>query len=92
MGMKLFATYRAAGLPAPSLQADTVIGGGPDFGGYTYLAGVIRSILPLMEQFGIATASEVDVDTLAERLREQAVAGGGVISLHMTVSAASRNS
>jgi SAM-dependent methyltransferase len=90
MGLKLFATYRAAGLPAPDLTADTLIGGGPDFAGYTYLAGVVRSILPLTERFGIATASEVDVDTLAERLREQAVAGGGVILLQMTVGAASR--
>jgi SAM-dependent methyltransferase len=90
MGFKLFATYRAAGLPEPDLLTETIIGGGPDFAGYGYLAGVIRSILPLMERFGIATAEEVDIDTLADRLRDEAVAGGGVVALQMIVGAFAR--
>jgi SAM-dependent methyltransferase len=90
MGLKLFATYRAAGLPAPELQADTIVGGGTDFGGYAYLAGVIRSVLPLMEQFGIATAEEVAIDTLADRLRAEFVRNGGVLPLQMIVGAAAR--
>lgn len=76
MGFKLFPTFRAAGLPEPDLQADTIIGGGLHFAGYGYLAGVFRSILPLMERFGIATAAEVDTDTLADRLREDVVSSG----------------
>jgi SAM-dependent methyltransferase len=90
MGFKLFAAYRAAGLPEPDLLTETIIGGGPDFAGYGYLAGVIRSILPLMERFGIATAEEVDIDTLADRLRDEAVAGGGVVALQMIVGAFAR--
>ncbi len=90
MGFKLFAAYRAAGLPEPDLLTETIIGGGPDFAGYGYLAGVIRSILPLIERFGIATAEEVDIDTLADRLRDEAVAGGGVVALQMIVGAFAR--
>jgi hypothetical protein len=90
MGLKLFATYRAAGLPEPDLHGDTIIGGGPDFGGYAYLAGVIRSVLPLMERFGIATADEVAIDTLADRLRAEIVGSGGVLPLQMIVGAAAR--
>jgi hypothetical protein len=60
---------------------DTLVGGGPDFAGYRYLADVIRSILPLMERFGVATAAEVNIDTLADRLREEVVRGGGCIAL-----------
>jgi SAM-dependent methyltransferase len=90
MGFELFPTYRAAALPDPNLQAETIVGGGPDFAGYSYLAGVIRSILPLMETFGIATAEEVDIDTLTDRLREETVAGGGVVALQMIVGAVAR--
>lgn len=90
MGLKLFPAYRAAGLPEPDLHGDTIIGGGPDYGGYAYLAGVIRSVLPLMERFGVAAADEVAIDTLADRLREETVAGGGVLPLQMIVGAAAR--
>jgi SAM-dependent methyltransferase len=90
MGLKLFPVYRAAGLPPPEMHGDTILGGGPDYGGYTYLADSIRSMLPLMEQFGVATADEVDIDTLAERLRDETVSGGGVLALSMMVGAAAR--
>jgi SAM-dependent methyltransferase len=90
MGLKLFATYRAAGLPEPDLQADTIVGGGPSFGGYAYLAGVIRSVLPLTERFGVATADEVGIDTLADRMRAEIVGSGGVLPLQMIVGAAAR--
>ncbi|MFG3592400.1 hypothetical protein [Bradyrhizobium sp. RDI18] len=33
-----------------------------------------RSLLPAFERFGIATAAEVDIDTLADRLRDATVA------------------
>ena len=58
-----------------------MVGGGPDFEGYQYMADMLRSILPIMEKFGVATADEVDIDTLADRLREEVVQGGGCISL-----------
>jgi hypothetical protein len=32
-----------------------------------------------LEGFGIATAGEVEVETLAERLREETAASGGVV-------------
>jgi SAM-dependent methyltransferase len=90
MGLKLFATYHAAGLPEPEMRGDTLIGGGEAFAGYAYLAGVIRSVLPLMERFGVATAAEVDIDTLADRLRQETVNTGGVVALQMLVGASAR--
>ena len=38
------------------------------------MAQTVRSLLPLIEQTGVATAAEVGIDTLAARMREQAVA------------------
>src|SRR5829696_3495629 len=52
--------------------------GVPFDAGYEFAAGTLRSLLPLIEKFGIVTAEEVEVDTLAERLREELVASGGV--------------
>jgi hypothetical protein len=36
----------------------------------------MRSVLPLMEQFGIVTAQELQVETLAERYRAEVVRTG----------------
>ena len=43
-----------------------------------------------MERFGIATAGEVDIDSLADRLREETVARSSVITLQMAVGAFAR--
>jgi ubiquinone/menaquinone biosynthesis C-methylase UbiE len=74
MGAKLYATFLAAGLPAPRLTMGAPVEGGPQALIYDYIAGLLRSLLPQMERLGITTAAEVDVDTFAERLRKQAVA------------------
>jgi ubiquinone/menaquinone biosynthesis C-methylase UbiE len=74
MGSRLYATYRASGL-APRLSGTTRIESGPDSIVYQFAAQTLASLLPAMERFGIATAAEVGIDTLADRLRAQAVAG-----------------
>jgi hypothetical protein len=55
-----------------------------------YAAQTIRSVLPMMEKLGVATAEEVRVETLAERLRDEVVAGGGVIVFANLVGAWAR--
>ena len=72
MGGKLFAAFRAAGLPPQQIVAGRMEGGLHSFI-YDYVAGTIGSLLPAMERFGVTTAAEVDVGTLAERLRREAV-------------------
>jgi SAM-dependent methyltransferase len=78
MGFKLHHTFLEAGLPEPRMELNAPVGGGPRWGGYEFAAGTLRTLLPLVERFGIATAEEVGVDTLADRLREELVASGGV--------------
>jgi len=46
--------------------------------------------LPLILKFGIASAEEVGMDTLADRLREEVVSQGGVARLPALVSAWTR--
>ena len=45
------------------------IGTGADAATFQQLAGITRTLLPAMERHGIATAAEVDIDTLAARLQ-----------------------
>ena len=74
MGLDLYSTFVDAGLPEPSLQYTAPVGGPEAWIGYQFIAAAFRSILPLLERFEIATAEEVDLDTLAQRLRAEVVA------------------
>jgi len=90
MGGKLFATFLAAGLPAPQMIAAARVEGGAQSSVYDYLAAVLRSLLPMTEQVGVATAAEVDIDTMAERLRSEALASNACIMLPPLVGAWTR--
>jgi SAM-dependent methyltransferase len=90
MGLKLYPAFIAAGLPAPAMRAERPIGGGPDFPGYRWMAQITRSILPLMEQLGVANAEDIDVETLVERLREEVVGSGGVVAMPTLMGAWAR--
>jgi 2-polyprenyl-3-methyl-5-hydroxy-6-metoxy-1,4-benzoquinol methylase len=92
LGSELYPVFLAAGLPGPSLRMDILIGGGVEFQGYDILAGTIQSLLPVMEQLGITTASEISFPTLAERMRDEVVAGKGVALSPALIGAWSRKS
>jgi hypothetical protein len=88
MGTKLYATFLHAGLPAPNMIAVTpVIIGGPTSSGYDQLVQALRSLLPTIERSGIANIEEIAIDTLAERLREDALANERVIFMSRIVGA-----
>ena len=90
MGLRLYQVFQEAGLPAPALRFDTLVGTGPDSPLYQYMAHTIRSLLPLMERLGIATRDEVAVETLGERLRDEVVAARGVVTWAPLVGAWTR--
>ncbi len=79
MGMRLPGIYLAAGLPFPQLLGMSRVEGGVASPAYEYVAHTVRSLLPLIEKTGVATREEVDIDTLAQRLREQVVSSNAVI-------------
>jgi SAM-dependent methyltransferase len=79
LGLELYSVYVAAGLPGPTMRMDALIGGGPDCPAYELVAEVTRSLLPVMEKLKIVTATEVDVSTLAQRLRDEVVAAKGAV-------------
>ena len=74
MGLELYRVFVEAGLPEPTLDAGLLIGGSADWPGYSYVANSFQSVLPLLEHYGIATAEEVDVETIPQRVRDEFVA------------------
>jgi hypothetical protein len=44
------------------------------------LAGVTRSLLPAIERFGLATAEELAIDTLLDRLLAEATAANTAVA------------
>ncbi len=90
LGLKLFATFTSAGLPPPALYVNVSVAAGPDHPLYTYAADLVRAFLPAMERLGIATASEVEADTLAAQLGDEAVAARATVVWQNLVGAASR--
>ena len=74
MGLELHRVFIEAGLPEPTLDAGLLIGGSADWPGYSYVANSFQSVLPLLEHYGIATAAEVDVETIPRRVRDEIVA------------------
>jgi ubiquinone/menaquinone biosynthesis C-methylase UbiE len=79
LGLELYSVFVDAGLPGPSMRMDALIGGGPDCRAYELAAEVSRSLLPVMEKLKIATAAEVDIASLTQRLRDEVVATRGVV-------------
>jgi ubiquinone/menaquinone biosynthesis C-methylase UbiE len=92
LGADLYSLFVTAGLPGPSMRMDVLIGGGERFPGYEILAETIQSLLPAMERLGIATAAEVNLPTLVQRMRDEVMASKGVAFSPALIGAWSRKS
>jgi len=71
MGIGLYRAFVEAGLPEPSMHLEVPIGAAETWAGYRYMATIFQSLLPLLEKYGLATAAQVDVDTLAARIGQE---------------------
>jgi ubiquinone/menaquinone biosynthesis C-methylase UbiE len=68
MGMRLYHTYRDAGFVNTATMVSHLSGCGVTRQMVDYFVETIRSILPKIEEYGIATRDEVQIDTLADRM------------------------
>ena len=89
MGCKLYQTFKAAGLPAPEMRIDGFIGGTESIAP-ALLANVMRLLLPQVEAMGIASADEVQIDTLEQRMRADLARTGGTMSTPLLIGAWAR--
>jgi 2-polyprenyl-3-methyl-5-hydroxy-6-metoxy-1,4-benzoquinol methylase len=90
MGGQLFGVYLRAGLPAPQMISSGRVEGGAQSAVYEIMTGVLRSLVPAAERFGVATAAEIGIDTLASRLRDEAVANQSCILAPVLIGAWTR--
>jgi SAM-dependent methyltransferase len=89
MGPRLHGIFKKADLPDPRMRVDGLIYGS-DGAGPALLTETIRSMLPAIEQFGLATAAEVDIDTFEDRMRAELDAADATMSSPLLVSAWTR--
>lgn len=91
MGIKLHATFLAAGLPAPTMRMESVIAGGTTCSDQVHFEmDVVGTLISEMERLGIASPTDVEADTLAERVLEQVRVNENVIVGRAEVAAWSR--
>jgi SAM-dependent methyltransferase len=91
MGTKLHSTFVAAGLPAPTMRLEALIGSGePASAPLQLMAGLAPTLLPTAERLGIAPAAGVDPDTLLERMSAEARATDALIVGNYQIGAWSR--
>jgi SAM-dependent methyltransferase len=89
-GLSLYRLFLDVGLPPPQIHCQSFLGTGPEWPWYDVLAGRVGSVLPLLLKYGLVTAEEVEISTLAHRLRKAAAANPGVVMAPDLVSAWTR--
>ena len=89
MGIGLYRAFVDAGLPPPEMHLQSPIGAAETWAGYRYMATIFQSLLPLLEKYGLATAEQVGVDTLAGRIRQEVLVSKRpfFLPLHVTAHA-----
>jgi ubiquinone/menaquinone biosynthesis C-methylase UbiE len=79
LGKKLHQVFRAAGLLAPEMCLERLIGSKHCRAYAWFCAAMVRTLSPKLEAFGIASREEIKIDTLAERLERELVGQDAVI-------------
>ena len=75
-GLRLTRAFLDAGLPWPVVRAEVPVGGEPGSYLYEWVAQTVRSLLPGLIECGLATKTELEVETLAARLEAEGVGIG----------------
>ena len=79
MGIKLYSTFLAAGLPAPAMRLHAVIGGANALDEVHLEADQAMVLAAEMDRMGIVTADELGIDSLAKRTLQEMKANQSVI-------------
>jgi ubiquinone/menaquinone biosynthesis C-methylase UbiE len=93
MGTKLYQTFLAAGLDTPQLRSEAPIGGGREWvERFTTVFGAsaLRSLMPQILRFGIASEDEIDIETFDQRYQDEVLTQGSVVQWFTRVAAWAR--
>jgi ubiquinone/menaquinone biosynthesis C-methylase UbiE len=79
-GRRVAGAFLGAGLPFPTVLAESVVGGGRDSYLYYWIANTAMSVTPRLRELGLALPEGVTADeTLARRLEREVIAAGSQI-------------
>jgi len=88
LGTKFPEVFLKAGLPAPMMRLEALIGGGTkSTKPIELIVGLISTMLPEIEKMGIATGAKIDIATLASRMQKEAVERSAVLIGRSEISA-----
>jgi SAM-dependent methyltransferase len=82
MGTKLYAAFERAALPAPVMRLEAIVGGpgDPSNAVRDFLATVFpASVVPMLNRHGVATAADIDAETILDRMSTEIGKLGSVI-------------
>jgi SAM-dependent methyltransferase len=80
LGLKLHATFLAAGLQAPVLRLEAVIAGGDTVGSQVHFElDLVETLISDMERMGLVAPGELDPESVADLAIEEAKASESVI-------------
>ena len=90
MGLALHSAFIRAGLPAPIMAVSALAGGSDISSGIGLISDLAATMAPVMEQMGVISISELDPDSLHERIRAEVIANQSVVIGRYEVGAWSR--
>jgi 2-polyprenyl-3-methyl-5-hydroxy-6-metoxy-1,4-benzoquinol methylase len=80
MGARLHATFTTAGLSAPTMRLEALIGGGERASSPLQLMAALAStLLPAAERLGVDSSAAADPETLLERMTEEVCARNALV-------------
>ena len=88
MGTKLHSAFVDAGLGSPTMRLEAPVGGMPvTLPWLEIFKELIATLLPEMERLGVATAAQVGLETLVERIGSEAISTTSLIIGHSQIGA-----
>jgi SAM-dependent methyltransferase len=81
IGLRLACIFASVGLPTPQLTFEMLVDCSADSEIGQFVADTLRSLLPRLEQLGIVNAAGAQLDTLADRLRQEQFNLGSVVGV-----------
>jgi SAM-dependent methyltransferase len=90
LGLEMHSLFLDSRLPSPKMRMDAVVSGQEASSVYKLLAEAVRSLVPTLEKLNIASTAQVQIDSLADRMRKDVAAKRGVAISYGLVGAWSR--
>jgi SAM-dependent methyltransferase len=90
LGLEMHSLFLDSGLPAPSMRMDALVSGAAESPVYNLFAEAVRSLVPTLQKLNIASPAYVQIDSLADRIRNEVVARRAVVVSYGLVGAWAR--